>query len=310
MPFEVAGDERPGSIEPAMSSDSRLTSAERREGWRPFLAWTICRCLADGGCSAVRWSRGLEVIVGSLLGRCSSRRVRSIWAQLSQDLTNGVRQLMIAQAVLQPLIMDPGSAQTACAEHSRTPPVHPHRERLSTSIRLARSAWLLVALIVSYSWLPAAGLADEFERTHSREIQEMVAANVRMETGVDAIYNEFIRKVRSDPDLNSPSRLAERRLDHDCSYFIYARFYAKYRTLIDNIDTSSSTLADLRKDRSDESILRDPQKIAFELKYRISVFQSRKDFHPPQNEFVVQYSTRPDLEAKCTHYLDLTGLRN
>jgi hypothetical protein len=269
----------------------------------------ICRCLADGGCSAVRSSRRFEVIAGSLLGRCSSRRARSIWAQLSVDLTNGGRQLVIAQAVLQPLIKNPGPAQTACAQRNRTT-VHPRRERLSMSIRRARSLWLFVVLIVSCSWLPAAGLADEFERTHSREIQEMVAASVRMETGVDAIDDEFIRKVRSDPDPNPSSLLAERRLNHECSYFIYARFYAKYRTLIDNIDTSASTLADLRKDRSDESILRDPQKIAFELKYRISVFQFRKDFHPPQDEFVVQYSARPDLEAKCTHYLDVTGMRN
>jgi hypothetical protein len=65
-----------------------------------------------------------------------------------------------------------------------------------------------------------------------------------------------------------------------------------------------------RKDRSDESILRDPRKIAFELKYRISVFQFRKDFHSPLDEFVVQYSARADLEAKCTHYLDVTAMRN
>jgi hypothetical protein len=138
----------------------------------------------------------------------------------------------------------------------------------------------------------------------------MVAASVRMETGVDAIHDGFTRKVRSDPDPNSPSLLAERRLNLDCSYFIYARFYKKYRTLIDNIDTSASTFADFRKDRSDKSILRDPRKIAFELKYRISVFQSEKDFHPPVDEFVVQYAARPDLEAKCARYLDVTGMRN
>ena len=198
---------------------------------------------------------------------------------------------------------------TACAQNSRAT-VYPGTERLSMSIRRARVAWLFVALIVSCSWLPATGLADEFERTHRGEIQEMVAASVRMETGVDAIHDGFIKKVRSDPDPDSPSLLAERRLNLNCSYFIYARFYAKYRTLIDNIDTSASTFSDFRKDRSDKSILHDPRKIAFELKYRISALQYEKDFRPPVDEFVVHYAARPDLEAKCAHYLDVTGMRN
>ena len=90
----------------------------------------------------------------------------------------------------------------------------------------------------------------------------MVAASVRIETGVDTIHDE---KNAIGPCSNSPSLLAERRLNLDCSYFIYAKFYAKYRTIVDNIDTSASTFADFRKDRSDKSILRDPQKISFEL---------------------------------------------
>lgn len=202
-----------------------------------------------------------------------------------------------------------GVTDTACAQDSRAT-VYPGTERLSMSIRPARVAWLFVVLIVSCSWLPATGLADEFERTHNREIQEMVAASVRMETGVDGIRNEFAKKALSSADPNSPSLLAERRLNLDCSYFIYVRFYAKYRTLIDNIDTSASTFSDFRKDRSDKSILHDPRKIAFELKYRISALQYEKDFRPPVEEFVVQYAARPDLEAKCAHYLDVTRMRN
>jgi hypothetical protein len=72
------------------------------------------------------------------------------------DQINGGRQLVIAQAVLQPLINNPGSAQTVCAQDNRNT-VHPRRERLSVSIRPAQSAWLFVALIVSCSWLPATG---------------------------------------------------------------------------------------------------------------------------------------------------------
>ena len=201
-------------------------------------------------------------------------------------------------------------AETACALDNRTT-VHPRRERLSMSIRRTRSAWLLVAVVILYSWLPAASLADEFERTHRREIQKMVAASVRIETGFGMIHAEYRTKVRSDSDPNSPSLRAEGRLIQDCSNFIYASFYAKYRTLIDNIDTSTfMSPEDLRKNRSDTSILRDPRKIASEIKFRISSFRYLKDFELPLEEYVVRYSARPDLEAKCAHYLDVTGMRN
>ena len=178
------------------------------------------------------------------------------------------------------------------------------------SIPRARSAWLLVVSMVLCPWLPAVGLADEFERTHRREIQEMVAASVRIETGFGMIYAEYTTKVRSDPDPKSPTLLAEGRLIHDCSNFIYATFYAKFRTLIDNIDTSAfDSPEELRKDRSDTSILRDPRKIAYETKFRISGFKYMKDFEPPLEEYVVRYSARPDLEAKCTPYLEVAGMR-
>jgi hypothetical protein len=57
-------------------------------------------------------------------------------------------------------------------------------------------------------------------------------------------------------------------------------------------------------------VLRDPRKIACETNYLISSFKFLKDFHSPLEEFVVQYAARPDLEAKCKRYLDLTGTRN
>jgi hypothetical protein len=59
----------------------------------------------------------------------------------------------------------------------------------------------------------------------------MVAAYVSMETGIEAIHDEFVKKVRSSFDPTSPSLLAERRLNHDCSHFIYTRFYAKFHAL-------------------------------------------------------------------------------
>jgi hypothetical protein len=57
------------------------------------------------------------------------------------------------------------------------------------------------------------------------------------------------------------------------------------------------------------SILRDPRKIAYETKFRISSFKYMKDFELPLEEYVVRYSARPDLEAKCTRYLGVTGMR-
>lgn len=185
----------------------------------------------------------------------------------------------------------------------------PRGKRLSMSVQHARSARLLIASIVLCSCLPAAGLADEFTRTHRKEIQEMVAASVKMETGLKQIQDEFARKAALDP--RSSSIRAEGRLNHECYRFVQARFYAKYRGLIDNINTSPFTsLIDIRKSKSDISILRDPRKIVVETKYGISGFEYTKDFHPPLEDFVVQYSGRPDLEAKCTHYLDVTGIRN
>jgi hypothetical protein len=177
------------------------------------------------------------------------------------------------------------------------------------SIDRTRCLWLLRAAIISFSWLPTITFADEFERTHRSEIREMVAASVKMETGIDAMYDGFIGKVRSDPDPNASSLLEERRLSQECSLFIYTKFYAKFRTLIDNIDTTDLSFADFRKDRSDKSIPHDPRKIAFELKYKFLAFPARKDFQPPLDEFVVRYSMRSDLEDKCVHYLDVTEMR-
>jgi hypothetical protein len=175
----------------------------------------------------------------------------------------------------------------------------------------AGGAWLLVASIFFCSWLPAAGLADEFARTHSAEIQQMVAASVRIETSFDTILKEFARKVRLASDPHSPSVRAEGSLNHECYDFVHAKFYARYKSLMDGINTYpfTSSVA-IRKNRSDVSVLRDPRKIVVETKSIISGLEFQKDFHPPLEEYVVQYSARPDLEDKCAHYLDVTGMRN
>jgi hypothetical protein len=171
----------------------------------------------------------------------------------------------------------------------------------------------LVVFITLYSSLSRDALAEELQSTHRTEIQEMVAASIRMETGVDAIRDEFAKKALSAPDQDSPSLLSERRLNRACLNYIHARFYVKYRTLIESIDTSpfDSTWAFALKDnRADKSALRDPRKIAIAIKYFISGFENLKDFRPPLDEFVVQFAASPDLEAKCTRYLDATGMRN
>lgn len=177
------------------------------------------------------------------------------------------------------------------------------------SVRLVGSAWLSAASIVLWFWLPTAGLADEFARTHRREIQEMVTASVKMESGIRAIAVEYVKKADLDPD--SLATLAKAKLNIECYGFIHARFYAKYRALIDNIDTDPFTsIVDIRKNKRDVSVLRDPRKIAVATKYLISGFKWNKDFQPPAEDFAVRYSARPDLEAECTHYLDVTGMRN
>lgn len=170
----------------------------------------------------------------------------------------------------------------------------------------ARGAWLLVASIALWCWLSTVGLADEFAQTHRREIQEMVAASVKVETGFNAIQEELGkarlgRKLSASPVRSGPF--------FECYTLVHAKLYARYRVLMDDLNTApfTSTL-DIRKNRSDTSILRDPRKIVVETKYIIASLKYQKDFHPPLEDFVVQYSVRPDLEARCVHDLDVTGM--
>jgi hypothetical protein len=184
---------------------------------------------------------------------------------------------------------------------------------LHVSLRQTREARLLSVSILFLSWLPTVGLADDVAAARTKDVQEMISASVKMETGLDAIDAAVGNKVRAmlaNSDRESPAVIAEMRNHILCLQLTYARFYATRRTLIDSIDTSGVSLADLRKDQTPESIQRDPRKIAFEIKYQISRLDSQKDFYPPLETFVIRYSERRDLETACAHYLDVTGLRN
>lgn len=139
----------------------------------------------------------------------------------------------------------------------------------------------------------------------------MVAASVKIETGFNAIFDDFSKRKKLEPDASSSALRAEGLLNQDCYNFVHARFFARYRTILNGIDTSGiESIANLRRDRTDKSVLRDPRKIAYETNYVISSFKFLKDFQPPLEEFVVKYAARSDLEAKCTRYLDATGMRN
>ncbi len=178
-------------------------------------------------------------------------------------------------------------------------------------LRRTRCTRLLAALIFVYWWLPAAAIADELARIHDREVDEMVAASVKMETGFNAIFDDFSKRKKLEPDASSSALRAEGFLNQECYNFVHARFFARYRTLLNGIDTSGiASIANLRRDRTDRSVLRDPQKIAYETNYIISSFKFMKDFHPPLEEFVVGYAARPNLQTKCARYLDATGMRN
>jgi hypothetical protein len=154
-------------------------------------------------------------------GTCHSRLVRILATfngNLRSELT-AFRVRRMTSSAIRPRPYGLSPAQTARAQDNCTT-VHRRRERLSMPIHQARSARLFVASIVLCSWLPAVALADEFARTHRREIQEMVAASVRMETSFNAILHEFARKARLDPDPHSASLRAEASLNHDCYNFI------------------------------------------------------------------------------------------
>ena len=169
----------------------------------------------------------------------------------------------------------------------------------------------MLAFILLHSWLPVAAVADDLARAHSQEIDEMVAASIRIETGFDAIFDAFSKRKKLEPDASSSALRAEGLLNQECYNFVHARFFARYRTVLDGIDTSGiASIANLRRDRTDKSVLRDPRKIAYETNYIISSFKFLKDFQPPLEEFAVKYAARSDLEARCTRYLDATGMRN
>jgi len=185
------------------------------------------------------------------------------------------------------------------------------RRSLRSPMRPARRARLLLASTIFCSLLPAATHADGFTSAHRKEIQEMVAASVRMETGFNTILGDFAKKSRSYPIPHPPAIRDEGRLNRECYNFSHAKFYAKYRALIDNIDTRPFTsIFDIRENKSDTSILRDPRKIAIATKNIISSLEYLKDFHPPLTDYVLQYSARSDLEATCAHYLDAIGMKS
>jgi hypothetical protein len=172
--------------------------------------------------------------------------------------------------------------------------------------RLTWSALLLAITIVFYSWLPAAGVAGEFEQTHRRKIRGMVIAWVEFNIG----FESFSKKNVDSLDRKDPAFKERATLRSDCHHFTHALFYSKFRDIVDHLDTSPfEEIGDIRKNREDTSIFRDPRKISVELKYVLGGLRYHKGFHEPLGDFAVEYARRPDLKERCNDYLSATGLR-
>jgi hypothetical protein len=172
--------------------------------------------------------------------------------------------------------------------------------------RCQRRRAIAAALIVFCGTTTSGVAAEDFALVHRKEIWEMVIASVRFRAGLDALREQ----VYSDRGRVAPAFKENAELYRDCSIFLEAKFYSRYRGVIDNLDTSPfEEEGDVRRSREDTSILRDPRKIIVEIKYEVSGFAFLKGFHPPAGDFAVEYAGRPELEKRCEAYIGATGLR-
>lgn len=138
-------------------------------------------------------------------------------------------------------------------------------------------------------------------------VKEMAKAGIQLQT---ALAN-FQKQIFSDQGRAASDFGAQSHLFWECFQFSQIKFYAKYRNVIDNLDTSPfQEEGDVRPNREDKSILKDPKKIVIEIRYVVDGLIYNKGFHPPTGDFAVEYASRQDLAQQCELYLDATGLKD
>jgi len=173
------------------------------------------------------------------------------------------------------------------------------RGRASRRKRPVLASAFVALLCFAYS----CASADDFALTHRKEIEEMVNAYVRLVTGEKAFAKkDFYSRKRNDPSFQEHAETYS-----DCGEFIRLRFYAKFRYIIDNMDTSP--LQHPLDGRDNESIFRDPRQIVLEIQEWLPGLRYAKGFHEPIGDFAVEYSRQTALEKRCEGYVNASERR-
>ena len=159
---------------------------------------------------------------------------------------------------------------------------------------------ILVAGILSYLPVSAAP-ANQPALTSALDRQALVTANVATETRIKNLErNIFQDKLKRRPDFSAKA--------HEfgtCFLFSDITLYARFASLIDGMDTTPfEGPGDYRRDRYDNSTLRDPRSIAVEVKSLMSSVQFVKGYRPPLREFLLAKSRDGELRTLCRAYLD------
>ena len=172
---------------------------------------------------------------------------------------------------------------------------------------------ILCAIGMSLYCLPAAAIDCRLAKTEAEtavcsdraEMRKMTAAGIRLQKG----YEEYTWKRLAGLKHGSPAYNEVGELATDCSWFIYARFYSRFRNIIDKLDTSPFRHARDFEQGDDLSIIRDPKKIVVSTRDRILDIWYLKKASGSAWDFAVEYARNPELENKCQGYLDAAGLR-
>jgi hypothetical protein len=173
------------------------------------------------------------------------------------------------------------------------------------SWRLADCA--LIFALFCFSFLSPGAKADVFASEHRADIKEMTVAGIRLQEE----WRRYTWSQVPDDDRSPAAYNEVAGMNSDCYWLVYARFYLKFRALIDGLDTSP--LADTREFEEmmkKKSVLRNPKQIVVLARMRISALHDvRGGEAASAGDFAIDYARRPDLESKCHGYLDATGLR-
>ena len=138
--------------------------------------------------------------------------------------------------------------------------------------RLPIAVVILIGAIVSVNNTVAA--KSQHLRAKSSSIEAMVSDYVKLQK---LFRGNAIRRYLA-PYFGKATLHEHSELFSHCRSFEYAKFYQKYKIVLDNINISPfKSISEVRPNRDVEEILRDPLKIVIDAKYVISTAVSAED---------------------------------